>query len=344
MNQRLINAHMEKLKMSNRTTLDPDALRWTPLVHTNMALIDKENESAHGAHNEGKDGTGEKPEDGPQDTSVDILNGSNADKGNGGAIVNGNADQANGNALEDDDEGPIVRPRKRRRSNTLSDSGSEKPDGRSEEDEDGSSRKTGSTKEGSVSEAVAVDKKLNDVEPGTEVVKKRMKLNDEEPKDDGSEDSADNSDSEDSTSSSSSSSSSSSEDSDNEDVMEDNDDNPAEGVRKGSEGGTSESSSEMNNSPARVYGGFGSQASRDPLASLADPDIGMDPAFSRMSPSFECKDNNTSDNLSVDQDMNPVVDFPDTDSTALIKELSEEVFSIGATPSLVGQHSSDDEI
>lgn len=348
-NQRLINAHMEKLKMSNRTTLDPDALRWTPLVHTNMALIDKENESAHGAHNEGKDGTGEKPEYGPQDTSVDILNGSNADKGNGGAIVNGNADQANGNALEDDDEGPIVRPRKRRRSNTLSDSGSEKPNGRSEEDEDGSSRKTGSTKEGSVSEAVseavAVDKKLNDAEPGTEVVKKRMKLNDEEPKDDGSEDSADNSDSEDSTSSSSSSSSSSSEDSDNGDVMEDNDDNSAEGVRKGSEGGTSESSSEMNSSPARVYGGFGSQASsRDPLASLADPDIGMDPAFSRMSPSFECKDNNTSDNLSVDQDMNPVVDFPDTDSTALIKELSEEVFSIGATPSLVGQHSSDDEI
>ena len=127
--------------------------------------------------------------------------------------------------------------------------------------------------------------------------------------------------------------------------MENNDDDTAEDARKGSEGGTSESSSEANNSPTHVYAGFGSQPSnRVPLASLADAQIGMDPNFSRLSPSFECKEANPSDNLTVDQDMNPVEDFPDTDSTALIKELSEEVFSIGATPSLGGQHSSDDEI
>lgn len=347
MNQRLINSHMEKLRKSNRTVLDPDALRWTPLVHTNMALIDKENEAANGAHEGGANDSGDIPENGSGGTSVDVLNGSKTEKGDDGAIVNGNADEEHGSAFDDDDEGPIVRPRKRRRSNTLSDSGSEKPEGRSEEDEDGNCRKEGISKEESVSETAtaAADKKPDSAEPGAGVVKKRMKLNDEEPKDDASEDSADNSDSEDSSSSSSPSSSSSSEDSDNGEPMDENEDNPTEDVRKGSEGGTSESSSEMTNSPARVYGGFESQPSnRDPLAGLGDSAIGMDPAFSRLSPSFECKDNNPSDNLSVDQDMNPVVDFPDTDSTALIKELSEEVFSIGATPSLGGHHSSDDEI
>lgn len=334
---------MDKLKKSNRTVLDPDALRWTPLVHTNID-IDKENESVNGTHGEGKNSISDSPEGNmgnPEDTGVDILNGSHTENAKDGMILNGNAEEEDGNVFEDDDEGPIVRPRKRRRSNTLSDSGSEKPEGKPEEDGDGKSSKEEADSD------PAAQSKLNRVVSGTGTVKKRMKLNDEEPREDASEDTADNSDSEDSASSSSasSSSSSSSEESDNGEPMENNDDDTAEDTRKGSEGGTSESSSEANNSPTHVYAGFGSQPSnRVPLASLADAQIGMDPNFSRLSPSFECKEANPSDNLTVDQDMNPVEDFPDTDSTALIKELSEEVFSIGATPSLGGQHSSDDEI
>lgn len=343
-NQRLISAHMDKLKKSNRTVLDPDALRWTPLVHTNMALVDKENESVNGTHGEGKNSISDSPEGNmgnAEDTGVDILNGSHTENAKDGMILNGNAEEEDGNVFEDDDEGPIVRPRKRRRSNTLSDSSSEKPEGKLEEDGDEKSAKEGADSD------PAAQSKLNRVVSGTGTVKKRMKLNDEEPREDASEDTADNSDSEDSASSSSasSSSSSSSEDSDNGEPMENNDDDTAEDTRKGSESGTSESSSEANNSPTHVYAGFGSQPSnRVPLASLADAQIGVDPNFSRLSPSFECKEANPSDNLTVDQDMNPVEDFPDTDSTALIKELSEEVFSIGATPSLGGQHSSDDEI
>ena len=42
--------------MSARITLDPDALRWTPLVHTNLALVDKENEAANGHLEGGKNG------------------------------------------------------------------------------------------------------------------------------------------------------------------------------------------------------------------------------------------------------------------------------------------------
>lgn len=338
-NQRLISAHMEKLRKSNRTSLDPDALRWTPLVHTNLALIDKENE---GAYDDGRNGS----LDGPEDSSMDVLKATNNDKGEHGAVVNGNAGlEEDGSVLEDDDEGPIVRPKKRRRSNTLSDSGSEKPEVKSEEGEDGGLSKGESIKEGSVSgTTVTVRNRLNAVEPEAGAVKKRMRLNDEEPKEDASDDSEDNSDSEDS-SSSSSSSSCSSEDSDNGEVMDDTEENTADDVRKGSEGGTSESSSEMTNSPARVYEGFQSQTiKRDTLASFGDPAIGMDATFSGLSPNFDCKDNSASDNLSVDQDLNPVVDFPDTDSTALIKELSEEVFSIGATRSLGGQPSSDDEV
>lgn len=339
-NQRLISAHMDKLRKSNRTSLDPDALRWTPLVHTNLALIDKENE---GSYDDERNGSVERPED----TSMDVLKATSNDKGEHGAVINGNAGlEEDGSVLEDDDEGPIVRPKKRRRSNTLSDSGSEKPEVKSEEGEEGSLNKGEGIKEGSVSgTAVTVRNCLNAVEPEAGVVKKRMRLNDEEPKEDASDDSEDNSDSEDSSSSSSSSSSCSSEDSDNGEVMDDNEENAADDVRKGSEGGTSESSSEMANSPARVYGGFQSHSiKRETLASFGDPAIGMDAAFSGLSPNFDCKDNSASDNLSVDQDLNPVEDFPDTDSTALIKELSEEVFSIGATRSLGGQPSSDDEV
>ena len=349
-NQRLINTHMEKLRKSNRTSLDPDALRWTPLVHTNLALIDKENEAANGTHaKNGTEDTGEEDKEVPENASdrqVDVINSSLDDKSKDGLIVNGvGQDEEGESASEEDDEGPIIRPRKRRRSNTLSDSGSDKIEGKA--DEEGVSKNQASSRKETDSETAA-SKTLNSAEPETGVVKKRMKLNDEEPRADVSDDSADNSDSDDSSSSSSSSSASSSEDSDNGEPMDDNEDNPAretEGGHKGSEDGTSESSSEMNNSPAGVYAGFGSQSGpRDPLAGLTDPEIGMDPAFSRLSPSFECKESNTSDNLAVDQDMNPVVDFPDTDSTALIKELSEEVFSIGATPSLGVQHSSDEEI
>lgn len=339
-NQRLISNHMEKLRKSNRTSLDPDALRWTPLVHTNLALIDKENE---GAYDDERNGSVDRPED----TSMDVFKATSNDNGEHGAVINGNAGlEEDGSVLEDDDEGPIVRPKKRRRSNTLSDSGSEKPEVKSEEGEDRSLNKGEGLKEGSVSgTAVTVRNCLNAVEPEAGVVKKRMRLNDEEPKEDASDDSEDNSDSEDSSSSSSSSSSCSSEDSDNGEVMDDNEENAADDVRKGSEGGTSESSSEIANSPARVYGGFQSHSiKRETLASFGDPAIGMDVAFSRLSPNFDCKDNSASDNLSVDQDLNPVEDFPDTDSTALIKELSEEVFSIGATRSLGGQPSSDDEV
>ena len=60
---------------------------------------------------------------------------------------------------------------------------------------------------------------------------------------------------------------------------------------------------------------------------VMDADMGVS-SIGNLSPSFESKAGLTNDNLGVDEDMNPVVDFPDTDSTALIKELCAEVFSI----------------
>ena len=345
-NQRLINTHMEKLRMSARITLDPDALRWTPLVHTNLALVDKENEAANGHLEGGKNG-GADNKDGSADAGdrqVDVLNDSHVDKSKDGLVINGIAEYEDESASEDDDEGPIIRPRKRRRSNTLSDSGSDKTEEKVT-DEAGVLKNEDKTNKELAGFDTTTSGKLNSAEGESGIIKKKMKLNDEESSAEASDDSADNSDSEDSSSSSSSSASSSSEDSDNGEPMDHTEGNPSrenEDTRKCSEDGSSESSSEINNSPAGVYSGFGSQLdNRNPLETLAD----MDSAFPRLSPtSFECKESNRSDSMAVDQDMNPVVDFPDTDSTALIKELSEEVFSIGATPSLGGQHSSDDEI
>ena len=58
----------------------------------------------------------------------------------------------------------------------------------------------------------------------------------------------------------------------------------------------------------------------------ADTDV---PNIGNISPAFESKVGLSSyNNLGIYQEMDPVVDFPDTDSTALIKELCAEVFSI----------------
>lgn len=120
---------------------------------------------------------------------------------------------------------------------------------------------------------------------------------------------------------------------------------------------SSESSSETNGGPTLqpVYGSHfqsGQRESAEPLTGLVgsfkvtDPDMGLAPSFGNLSPSFDSKGSLAGDNnLVVDQDMNPVVDFPDTDSTALIKELSAEVFSIEApeTSGLDQQRLSDDD-
>ena len=39
---------MEKVRSQNRTILDEDCLRWTPLVHTNLALIDEGDKMVNG--------------------------------------------------------------------------------------------------------------------------------------------------------------------------------------------------------------------------------------------------------------------------------------------------------
>ena len=345
MNQRLINSHMEKLRKSNRVILDPDALRWTPLVHTNMALIDssKDGETVHGGEREKKDHM--------EDTGgreVDVL--SSDRKAECAEVINGDMRKDETSAFDDDDEGPIIRPRKRRRSNTLSDSGSEKVEEKvKEEPKAGGEPEADEEHEADREHEADKEHEEGDNKGAEEVLTKRMKVNNEETSEERSEESPGNSDSDDSSSSSTSSSSSSSEDSDNAEPVDDNEGaRVREETRKASEDGTSESSSEMNAAlpagddyPSPFDNHPGNQSS---LPGLSDPDIGIDPAFPALSPHFECKVSNPSDNLTTDQDLNLGDDFPDTDSTALIKELSEEVFSIRATPALGANHSSDDDI
>ena len=126
---------------------------------------------------------------------------------------------------------------------------------------------------------------------------------------------------------------------DNEEESGTNDNASSSG--ESSEDESSESSCETNGADALpVYGArFQSEqrAAPEPLTGLVgsfkvtDPDMGLAPSFGNLSPSFDSKGSVAGDNnLVVDEDMNPVVDFPDTDSTALIKELSAEVFSIEA--------------
>ena len=111
-NKLVIKEHMDKVLQTNRISLDEESLRWTPLVHTNVALIDgdKENEKLpNGAERMEGDGAREMEVTGENDsakTKHEFVNG----------VVNIDGDSA-------DEEEQILRPRKRRRSMALFESG-----------------------------------------------------------------------------------------------------------------------------------------------------------------------------------------------------------------------------
>ena len=68
-NRCMIDKHMEKVHKQNRTTLDEDCLRWTPLVHTNLALIDDGEKAVNGL-----DGLGRRNRPSVTEQDVDIVN------------------------------------------------------------------------------------------------------------------------------------------------------------------------------------------------------------------------------------------------------------------------------
>ena len=82
MNQVVIKNHMEKVLKSNRVSLDDESLRWTPLVHTNVALIDgdKENEKLT---------NGVKQADGEGEGEVEVTSENEAGKSHDEKLVNG---------------------------------------------------------------------------------------------------------------------------------------------------------------------------------------------------------------------------------------------------------------
>lgn len=68
-NRCMIDKHMEKVLKQNRTVLDEDCLRWTPLVHTNLALIDDTDKTVNGL-----DGLGRRNRPSLNEQDVDIVN------------------------------------------------------------------------------------------------------------------------------------------------------------------------------------------------------------------------------------------------------------------------------
>lgn len=69
-NRCVIDKHMDKVRSQNRTTLDEDCLRWTPLVHTNLALIDEGDKMANGLETHG--GRRNRPSVAESDLDFDI--------------------------------------------------------------------------------------------------------------------------------------------------------------------------------------------------------------------------------------------------------------------------------
>ena len=140
---------------------------------------------------------------------------------------------------------------------------------------------------------------------------------------------------------------------------EENEDGPRTNASSSSESSDTDSSASSSETIGPALPVFssdfpsGQHEAAEPLTGLVgsfkvtDPDMGLAPSFGNLSPGFDSKGSLAEDhNLVVDQDINPVVDFPDTDSTALIKELSAEVFSIEApeNSTLDPQQLSDDEV
>lgn len=179
---------MEKLRKSNCISLDFDLLRWIFLVYINLVFVEKENEVINGIYEDGRNGS----VDGLEDISIDVFKGSNFVKDEG--MVNGNVGEEDGSVFEDDDEGLIVCLKKWWRSNIFFDSGLEKFEVWLVENEGVSLKKDDSEKEGLVFNVIANEGNMlnNVVELEVVVVKKCMKLNDEELKEDVSEDFVDN--------------------------------------------------------------------------------------------------------------------------------------------------------